>query len=94
MNDEFVRELASLIDRYNLENESNTPDFILASYLNHCLKVFAETTKNREHWFGVELEPGVERSNSKKEIAVEILKDIEENVHAQIDSLGKAPEVK
>jgi hypothetical protein len=30
MNDKFREDLASLINKYSLENGSNTPDFILA----------------------------------------------------------------
>ena len=31
--DAFERELASLINRHSLENDSNTPDWVLAKYL-------------------------------------------------------------
>jgi len=49
----FVAELASLINKYSLENESDTPDFILAEYLVGCLKCYGETVKKRDSWFGV-----------------------------------------
>jgi hypothetical protein len=52
--DTFERELTSLINSYSEENESNTPDFILASYMNNCLKAFNEATNMREKWYGRE----------------------------------------
>ena len=47
----FIEELEGLINKYSLENDSNTPDFILAQYLNGCLKIFNETVNNREKWY-------------------------------------------
>lgn len=35
--EEFERELAALLNKYSKENESDTPDFILAKFLNNCL---------------------------------------------------------
>ncbi len=36
----FRRELAEVLNRHSAENGSNTPDFILASYLTACLDAF------------------------------------------------------
>ena len=47
----FIQELENLINRHSRENESNTPDFILAKYLEQCLLAFETATKAREHWF-------------------------------------------
>lgn len=55
INEEFKKELASLINRYSIENDSNTPDFILADYVVECLNSFANTSKTREKWYGKEL---------------------------------------
>ena len=52
MKNEFKRQLESLINRYSKENESNTPDFILAKYLVGCLEAFNQATKEREKWYG------------------------------------------
>lgn len=49
---EFERELASLLNRNSKENESNTPDFILANYLLDCLGAFNRVTVNRDKWWG------------------------------------------
>lgn len=46
----FHDELRALLNRYSLENQSDTPDFILANYLISCLEVFAVATRERESW--------------------------------------------
>ena len=51
MNKEFTTELESLINRYGLDNESDTPDFILAKYLVSCFEAYKETVKARDKWF-------------------------------------------
>lgn len=53
----FEAELASLINKYNMENGSNTPDFIIANYLVECLKTFNQAAVWRERWYSVKLEP-------------------------------------
>lgn len=50
--DSFEKELEELINRHSKENESDTPDFILAQYLKGCLATYAETVKARDKWFG------------------------------------------
>lgn len=46
----FTKELCSLINKHSMENESNTPDFILADYLIGCLDVFTSSVVNRGKW--------------------------------------------
>lgn len=48
----FVKELEDLINRYSLENESDTPDFILAQHLKRTLDLLAVTITRREVWYG------------------------------------------
>lgn len=48
----FERELQHLINRHSLENESNTPDWILAQYLRGCMKVFNTAVQRREVYHG------------------------------------------
>ena len=43
---------ARLINKYSMENRSNTPDNILAEYLVSCLDVFNRTVAQRETWYG------------------------------------------
>lgn len=50
----FLDELRTLINRHSKENGSNTPDFILAEYLNDCLRAFDKTVVLRERWYGRE----------------------------------------
>lgn len=40
-------ELCSLLNRYCNENQSNTPDFILANYLVNCLDAFHKAVNAR-----------------------------------------------
>lgn len=48
----FLRELQELINRHSKERGSNTPDFILAEYLNGCLESFGKATRDRALYFG------------------------------------------
>ena len=50
----FEDELTHLLNRYSKENGSNTPDFILAKYLEGCLKNFDHAVSYRENWYGRE----------------------------------------
>jgi hypothetical protein len=49
---QFCKDLEHLINRYSLENGSNTPDFLLAEYLADCLEVFETSIQRREQWWG------------------------------------------
>jgi hypothetical protein len=49
--DRFKKELEHLINKYSQENASNTPDFILANYLNACLEAFNVASQQREAWY-------------------------------------------
>ena len=49
---DFVKELVTLINKYSMENKSNTPDWILAQYLDSCLKSFEYAVLKREIWYG------------------------------------------
>lgn len=48
----FHDELRGLINRHSLENKSGTPDFILAQYMEGCLKIYEGTIQMREKWYG------------------------------------------
>ena len=49
---EFQKELEQLINRHSVENQSGTPDFILAEYLCDCLNSFARAVGERDAWYG------------------------------------------
>lgn len=53
----FETEIRGLINRYNKENESNTPDFVLAQYICNCLDAFNMAVQQRETWYGRDPRP-------------------------------------
>jgi hypothetical protein len=53
--EEGVRQI---INAYSGEKYSNTPDYILAEYLMHCLNAFVIATQNRDTHYGLTLSPG------------------------------------
>jgi hypothetical protein len=57
---EFEKELEALVNRFSMENASNTPDFILAQYLVASLAAFNTSTQQRETWYGRDARPSEE----------------------------------
>lgn len=54
--EDFRRELEHLINRHSQESMGgNTPDFILAEYLNNCLRVFDQAVRARNKWYHTEI---------------------------------------
>jgi len=51
----FLSELEHLINRFSEESGSDTPDFILASYLYGCLVNYNRSLQARENWYGREI---------------------------------------
>ena len=49
---EFEKELCILINKYSKESNSDTPDFILADYMNSCLEAFNKAIVWRAEWNG------------------------------------------
>jgi hypothetical protein len=50
-------ELRDAINRVSAENGSNTPDLILANFLEAALEAFDEAVRDRDLWYGVSLGP-------------------------------------
>lgn len=48
----FQEQLMHLINQTSQENDSGTPDFVLARYLTGCLDLFNETIQARAQWRG------------------------------------------
>ena len=46
----LIGDLAEVMRRHSVENDSNTPDFIVAEYLVRCLDAFATASRRREQW--------------------------------------------
>ena len=65
----FEKELQSLLNRNCKENDSNTPDFILAKYMSNCLASFNTATQQRETWYG--------RDNSRPSFAPDTKMDVQ-----------------
>lgn len=47
----FVKQLETLINMNSMENDSNTPDFILAQYLKGSLDLFTGAVNARSNWY-------------------------------------------
>jgi hypothetical protein len=43
--EEFRKELESLLNRYNIDDNMNTPDYVLAEFIIRCLYAFDVKTK-------------------------------------------------
>jgi len=48
----FRKELEILINKNSIENGSDTPDFLLAEFLNDSLITFDKAVNKREAWYG------------------------------------------
>ncbi len=55
--DGLGKDIKGLINKYSREEDSNTPDFILAEYLMACLCAFEVASNRREVWYKVEHKP-------------------------------------
>lgn len=47
----LAQQLAMLLNRHNQENESSTPDFILADYMLGCLDAYNKAMQARSNWY-------------------------------------------
>jgi len=83
MESQFEKELAELINRYSKENDSDTPDFILARYLNEVLKNFNAAVLDREQWYG--------RQKLLSDLSLDVPLPTEEQAPIIYDSTGNPP---
>ena len=49
--DTFRKKLERLINEESRENKSDTPDYILAIYLERCLEAFECMVRTRDDWY-------------------------------------------
>jgi hypothetical protein len=49
---QFERDLRALLNTHSAENESNTPDYVLANYIMISLKAFNAAVNAREEYYG------------------------------------------
>ena len=53
----LLEDIQAAINRHSAENASNTPDFVLAQYLQNCLGIFNAAVQQRETWYGRDPRP-------------------------------------
>lgn len=53
---ELEKKLSGIINEESRENDSNTPDWILAELMMNCLDAFELASNRREVWYGVTLD--------------------------------------
>jgi hypothetical protein len=58
------RSLAEALNKHSAENDSDTPDFILAELLNDCLDAFTKASRAREDWYGHRHEPSMQAAEA------------------------------
>ncbi len=79
----FKKELEQLINKHSLENNSNTPDFILAEYLWGCLLTYESIINRRNNWYSDIRDSITEISidiNTKPKTPNEVFKVIKRNL--------------
>lgn len=54
---DFIDELRILINKHSRENDSNTPDYILAEFMAKCLVAGEVMIQQRETWYGRDARP-------------------------------------
>ena len=72
--DKFKKELEVLINQNGLDNECNTPDYILAEYLTSCLETYRDTIRSRDTWFD---KTGYEQGKTD---ALKVIEDIKAEI--------------
>jgi len=53
----LAQDLAGVLNQHSMENASNTPDFLLAEYLERCLAAAGILISRRDGWYGVAPSP-------------------------------------
>lgn len=56
---DFRQELTDLINKCSMESRSNTPDFVLAQFLDSCLLAFDTAVQQRETLCGRDSRPSL-----------------------------------
>lgn len=63
----FQDALEMLINKHSQEGASNTPDFILAQYMNACLAAYNTAVQQRENWYGRDPRPSAVLATESEE---------------------------
>ena len=56
--DNLGESLRAMLNSFNREAASNTPDFLLAEYMLRCLEAYEIAVKERDKWYGIAPKPG------------------------------------
>lgn len=56
--EQLKADFAAAINRASVEDDSNTPDHILAAYLVRCLEAYGVAVINRDDWYGERMRSG------------------------------------
>lgn len=57
----FEKELSALLNKFSLENVSNTPDYLLAEFVQFAIAGFNVVVSERDRWYMEKrLEPGAD----------------------------------
>lgn len=54
-----AKDIAAVLNKHSVENDSNTPDYILAAYLMDCLQGYADAVRCRDEGYGIKTLPDV-----------------------------------
>ena len=54
---EIVRDIARVVNKYSLEQESQTPDYILAEYMLKSLSDLNRLMRDRDYWYYGSVDP-------------------------------------
>jgi hypothetical protein len=52
MKEDLRKKIQAALNSVSAENNSNTPDFILAEYLTDCLVAYDKAVTTRARWYG------------------------------------------
>lgn len=63
----FEKHLTSLINVHNIENDSDTPDFVLAEFMVACLRAFNYAIKTRSDWVRKPEKPKLKVNNNPRD---------------------------
>lgn len=81
---ELRDQIGSAINCASYENESDTPDWILAQFAADVLEAGSNLIRARDQWYGITPEPGWCRERIKLSQLIAVWDDI----HGRLDSLG------
>jgi hypothetical protein len=57
-NKELIEDLRRVLNQHSIDTAANTPDYLLAEYLNGCLDWYISTALQRDAWWKFHPEVG------------------------------------